>query len=435
VGLWIYWLGVPGVRPAEAIPGKWVAAGPGGFTITFYRSGDFERSWPPNKEENDTSNTDSGTWKLQGWTLILTINAKDSEPIDPREWRWNIQIHGDQLTYSPATDQRKEFTLRRAPSEPGQSFDVPNAPSFVGPSDRLQQTAVIPTLETPLPAGKSAVWCATLALAWQQMEKVLQNGPVVLEGAEEVSRALGGLPDVGLVPQDHYVTAGLVRDGILDRIRREVRARFPGATIRELPPVRPDHLLAYAYLQASVRYEFAFRDSDKPLPFKDSQGRVTPVKAFGIRKKDEDQGKPTFRGQVRILFRQGDEFAVDLSKNTRPYQVIVARMGRKASLRATLADLEERIARATRKKLDPDLGDGAILQVPNMNWRIEHRFRDLEGKALHNPALPPSSFLDWALQLAEFKLDRSGRNWCRKGSPRPGSTERSKKTSALIGPI
>jgi hypothetical protein len=336
------------------------------------------------------------------------VDTSDSEPIQHRKWQWEIGIQGDKLTYNSVADPHKQIVLRRMPPDPGQSFDLLNPPSFIGTSDRLQRTAVVPTLETPLPVGKSVIWCATLALAWQEMEKALHSGPVALEGAEDVGRALSSLPDVGLLPEDHYLAAGLVGDGILDRIRREMPARFPGVPIPDLPAAGPDHLLAYAYLQASVRYEFAFRDSEKPLQFHDSQGRVTPVKAFGIRKRDEHQGKPTFRGQVRILFREGDEFAVDLSQNTRPYQVVVARMERKATIRATLADLEERIARAPRKKLDPNLSDGAILLVPNMTWRVEHRFGHLEGRRLHNPALPANSLLEWAFQLIEFKLDRHG---------------------------
>jgi hypothetical protein len=396
------------MQPVEAIIGKWVPDDPKGFTITFYRSGEFERSWPPEEGEGGASHTDCGSWKLQGWTLFITVDTSDAEPIQHRKWRWEIGIQGDKLTYRPASDPQKQIVLRRIPLEPGQSFDLLNPPSFVGSSERLQRTTVVLTLDTPLPAGTSVIWCASLALAWQEMEKTLHSGPVALEGAEDVSRALGSLPDIGLLPEDHYLAAGFVKDGILDRIRREMPARFPGAPILDLPAADPDHLLAYAYLQASVRYEFAFRDSEKPLPFKDSQGRVTPVKAFGIRKKDADQGKPTFRGQVSILFREGEEFAVDLSQNTRPYQIVVARLGRKATLRAALADLEERIARATLKKLDPNLSDGAILLVPNMTWRVEHRFRHLEGKRLRNPTLPPGSLLDWAFQVIEFKLDRHG---------------------------
>jgi hypothetical protein len=252
------------------------------------------------------------------------------------------------------------------------------------------------------------IWCATLALAWQQLEKKVGNGPLGLEGAEQVADAWSRLPDMGLLPEHYYVAAGLHDAAFEDRLRRELRARFPRAPILDLPSSGPNRFLSYAHLEASIRYEFAFRESEQPLRFRDSQGRVTPVRAFGIREEDEDQGKKSFRGQVRVLFRQGDEFAVDLSRKSRPYQIILARMSRKATLKATWMDLQKRIARSRRKGQPTDLGDGAILLVPDMNWRIEHRFRELEGKRLRRPAAPPGAILDTALQLVQFQMDRRG---------------------------
>src|SRR5262245_33341852 len=46
-------------------------------------------------------------------------------------------------------------------------------PSFAGPSSDLQQTIIVPTLESPMPPGKSVIWCATLPMAWQELEKVI----------------------------------------------------------------------------------------------------------------------------------------------------------------------------------------------------------------------------------------------------------------------
>src|SRR5262249_45744947 len=151
----------------------------------------------------------------------------------------------------------------------------------------------------------------------------------------------------------------------------------PRASLPPEPPLNVPGFLALAHLEASIRYEYEFNDSGAPLQFKDSQGRVTPVWAFGIRAQDEDQGNDTFRDQVRVLFREGKEFAVDLSRKTQPYQIVIARMGRKATLQATLADLEKRVAGRPREGKATDLGAGAILLVPNMNWRIEHRFLEL----------------------------------------------------------
>src|SRR5262249_53566339 len=104
------------------------------------------------------------------------------------------------------------------------------------------------------------------------------------------------------------------------------------------------------------------------------------------------------------LFRKGDDFALDLSQSTRPYQIILARMGRKATLKETLADLEMKVANGPPSSF----GNGAILGVPNMDWHVEHHCKELEGKSLRNRALPPGSFIKEASQFVKFRIDRRG---------------------------
>jgi hypothetical protein len=49
------------------------------------------------------------------------------------------------------------------------------------------------------------------------------------------------------------------------------------------------------------------------------------------------------------------------------------------------------------------------LLVPNMSWRIEHHFQELEGtdKVFFNPPLQ-GLYLDTALQGIQFTMDRNG---------------------------
>jgi hypothetical protein len=404
---WPDWLGKPS---AEDLIGKWVPEDTKIATINIYRSGECELSWPSQgKDAPPEPETATGVWELKGRKLVLKVDSGSRRSFVPFGRSLQVSIWGNELTYQETKfDETVRIKFRRAPPEPDKSFDALNPPSFVGSSKGLQRTVVIPTLESLLPAGKSAIWCATLALAWQEAERQLGTEPIVLAGGGDLSRAPSSLPDVGLLPEHHYLAAGFTQDGIVERIRREMAARFPGAAAPDLAVDGPDRFVAYAYLQTSVRYEFAFSDSDKPLPFTNSQGGVTPIKAFGIRKKDEHMGKDSFRGQVRVLFREGNDFAVDLSKGTQLYQIVLARMERKATLQETLADLEKRVARALRKGPVLELGDGAVLLVPNMNWRIEHRFEEMQGKPMLHPALPPGSVLEMAYQLMQFKMERRG---------------------------
>lgn len=272
----------------------------------------------------------------------------------------------------------------------------PEAPaefSFASSSDALRETTIVPTLERAIPADKSAIWCATFPMAWQQLEKNILKKALRINGVEETCAELSGTPDARLDAGDYFVDAGFAEDDILGRIRRQLPKKFPNAPVDRLPELQPGAALAYARLEVALTYDFSFRHSDEPLSFKDSQSRATPVHAFGIREKDKDQGEHSFREQVLVLFRAKGEFALDLSRSTKPYQIILAKMARQANLKKTLDELNQRIAESAPKHLS----SAAVVLVPSMNWKLEHRFRELE-----------KSLIESAFQSIQFKMDRKG---------------------------
>ena len=55
--------------------------------------------------------------------------------------------------------------------------------AFNSDSDRLERTAFVPTLDTPIPDGKSAVWCASFQLAWDKLKEDVIKGPVEITNA------------------------------------------------------------------------------------------------------------------------------------------------------------------------------------------------------------------------------------------------------------
>jgi hypothetical protein len=66
--------------------------------------------------------------------------------------------------------------------------------TFDGPSTSLKQTIIVPTLDTPLPEGKSAIWCASFQLAWDRLKNDVAKGPVKMENAQAVADRLRSKP-------------------------------------------------------------------------------------------------------------------------------------------------------------------------------------------------------------------------------------------------
>ncbi len=290
------------------------------------------------------------------------------------------------------------------------------AASGTPPISHFEHTAVVPTLDTPLPDGESAVWCASFQLAWNRLKDDVTHGPVQLRGAEAVAERLNRaqVSEADLRPDDYFAAAGTGADGIRETVQGEMSRRFPDAA-PSAPQLPPAALSAYAFVSASAPWRFEFHDNPEALPFIDASGRRTPVRSFGILKSDEfqDTAGKFFRGQVALLWesegkgRTRDEYAVDLCRHSAPYQVVLARVSRKATLAETLDDLRLKMQQDPPAKDRLDEED--TLLVPTMHWRIEHHFKELEGtdKVLLNGPVP-GLYLASAVQAVQFRLDRRG---------------------------
>lgn len=290
-------------------------------------------------------------------------------------------------------------------------------PVRAAPSSQLPDTVVLATLDDQLPAAKNAIWCASFQLAWDRLKNDVVKAPVEIRGAEMPSGRLnaGTFQPGDLDPRDFYAAAGWAKDGIAARIREDMMRAFPdqGDPLLDAPTESsPGSAIAYAFLKAGVKFGIPYFEKRSSLMFKDRAGRETGVSSFGIRHED-DYGYFEMRKQVQPLYWLLDknhklvEFAVDLDRGSKPYQVIVARIDVKGTLAETIRDLES--------KFNPpdDYGKGfgpnEVLLVPNIHLDITHRFNELEGR--DKPLTTPgheSAFIDRAEQRIVFRLDRSG---------------------------
>lgn len=294
--------------------------------------------------------------------------------------------------------------------------------TFDGQSSSLEGTVIVPTLDTPVGSGKNVIWCSSFQLAWNEMRGFLGGGPLQIPGAEALAARLNSAPQSSddLDKKSYFITAGPVRSGIVERINSELQSRFstsPPAEF-ELDRLDPSDFLAYAYLTANVRFEVPFRENREEFIFEDSRGEKTGVKSFGVWKAYTPQERQSGR-QIRILYtRNSDpnnpfkgfsEFALDLSKDTEPYQIVLAIVELGPTLADTLDALNRKIAEYANRSSGSEFAHrfmGDRLVVPEMFWRIAHRFRELEDKHFVSKKLIGPVQL--AAQIIEFKLDRSG---------------------------
>lgn len=321
----------------------------------------------------------------------------------------------------PMSYAQTESGLNEGPSALGRRM------TFSGESRELERTRILLSLDSAIEPGKNAVWCASFLSAWKALQNDLAGEPVKLQGAEAYCEALNSAIDPGDdLPQTSYANVGWVQEGIIETIRKDIREMFPAKEPPSFPEIIPNSFLAYAYLEANVTFTLPYFQNRKPLVFTDSKGSKTEVSSFGIRHEDE-YAYFALRRQPKILYASPDrekfvrvkEFAVDLCLDSQPSQIVVARVSPEPTLSATLSKVELRISQtasgvASLKREHPDLkfhqptfGVNDVLLVPDMFWRISHRFAELVGRYFKNTKLEGQR-MDEAMQEIVFRLDRSG---------------------------
>ena len=293
---------------------------------------------------------------------------------------------------------------------------VPSAvPAFDGDSHLLKATDVVATLDTPIRAGKNAVWCASFLSAWKTLEADLAKGPISLQGSPLLAASLNAAADprAQIPPESLYVAAGWNQKGIIGQISDDLKRRFPAKATPTFPGILPDSFVAYAYLEVSLKFSIPYFQNRKPMVFSDRGGKKTELTSFGVRQED-DYAYFKLRGQPRILFRTVDddkfqltEGILDLDCTSQPNQIVLALTEPRASLAATLTAVEEQVASAKPVADSGNLGPNDVLLVPDIVWRISHRFAELEGREFTNTALKGQR-MDVAQQDIQFCLNRGG---------------------------
>jgi len=296
------------------------------------------------------------------------------------------------------------------------------AETFSGKSDSLNQTLIVPTLDSPCPKNKNAIWCSSFQLAWNQMKDDVIGEPIQVVEAEELANRLNSAEQstADLELRSFYAAAGRINQGIISRIKKDMAAKFPSHSVPDFSYIAayPKGLLAYSYLIANVPFEYPYRQVEDDFIFTDSNGIETNVGAFGIWGHETQYKR--IREQAEILYIHEDrnehnpehrykEFAVDLCKHSEPYQVVAAVVEPRGSLAQTLNYIHNQIAnfkQSDNYERIRFLDDVDVLMVPEMFWEIDHRFEELIGKIVAN-ANPSMPILE-AKQGIKFKLDRYG---------------------------
>lgn len=288
--------------------------------------------------------------------------------------------------------------------------------AFEGSSKNLKATVIQASMDQPLPAGKNAVWCGSFQEAWTRMKDDVIKAPIQIADRAELCGWMNnpGMTASDLPTNSYFSIAGKADDEMLAKIISEMARKFPNKKVTWQPPKEPFAFVAYAYLEAAVKFTQPLFDHEYPTDFTNSAGQPTSVSTFGFNRHDDDAAENSrIRQQIAVLHQatinaSGThtlfECVLDMDKNS-PTQIILALVPKQATLNKTL----EYVDQETQAYKGPKELEGNDLIIPNLNWKIDHEFDDIQGpkRVLLNRGWE-DYYVSEARQITSFRLDRSG---------------------------
>ena len=248
-------------------------------------------------------------------------------------------------------------------------------PDLRAAAEDLKRTVVVPTIEQPITQGTNVLWCVTFQLAWNELCALLGEDIHADNAHPMVARLNKETATADDLDEASYVAmAGLVADGIIERIQEALQEKFEGQANPELLPASeslPPHLpIAYAYLFKHLPFEWAFTRLRDPLEFGQTQ-----VASFGIEQYwGHQKNEVKMASQVAIFdYRSDDDFVIELKTRAEEDRLILAKVAPSRTLGETVAGVRQRVATSRATKIE----ESEDLTVPVLNFDILREYAEL----------------------------------------------------------
>jgi prepilin-type processing-associated H-X9-DG protein len=331
--------------------------------------------------------------------------------------------------YGSQPQDRFDSLLVHDPAPP-RGKKISKEPEAINSSD-LEQTSIVATIDCPMPEHKNVIWCSTFQMTWDKLKNDIIGEPVKVPQAAELASRLNQaeFSQGNLESESFYASVGIVKEGIIEQIQKEMKKRFPFEPVpifNELDVLpaydRANSIVSYSFLKTDIGFRYPFYTREDAFAFEDSNGQRTNVTSFCADTKATDPNEVLVREQVDILYyRYADqessaEYAVDLCRHTSPYQVVLALVPRKDNLSEIVAAVEQKISEFSQDpnyenlcKLRPASGNRPAdrLVVPDVLYILTHHFAELEGRVLGNEGWSTYRIFE-AMQVIDFALSRTG---------------------------
>ena len=273
-------------------------------------------------------------------------------------------------------------------------------------SKTLRSTIITPQLESEIKPGKNLIFCNTFQLAWNQLTDNIIKGDLHLSNEPPVVKILNKMRKIittkDLSEKYYLAMAGYGKDNIVNKINKAMQKKFGKEAWLLDEKLNPDDILAFAFLMKNLKFKAQFDDSERGMKFNSSD----VVKSFGIQKFNPGNEKMNeLSRQVEILHYNKDkkEYIVRLISESPDDELILARV----EPGKNLWDTVEKVDGAIKTSIPEKLKINDILQIPEIDFFIEHSYVELLSRHFTNKGFR-DYFISKAMQVTKFKLDKTG---------------------------
>lgn len=290
--------------------------------------------------------------------------------------------------------------------EPTHDSSFTNVNLLTAERGDLRKTTITPVLTEPIAEGRNVVWCGTFQLAWNEVRTLIGEDLHFLDEPSLVGALNAGKFSRENLDDDSYIAlAGFVRDGIFDKIKAALQAKFQGAASPHCLPAPwltpwPQDIVAYSYLFKHLQFPIPFERVDAGMLFMGKR-----VEAFGL-----PTDKPDYvqrYGNVLIHdYRSGDDFVIELKTKAEGDQLVLAKVTPGATLGATVAAVEKRLDANSPQTMTK----GDVLLAPKMNFDLTAEYAEFYDRPFRvkNPAVDSNLVIVSAMQNIRFQIDEKG---------------------------
>jgi hypothetical protein len=300
--------------------------------------------------------------------------------------------------------------------------DIAGPPVLKADGKDLKATVITASADAAITPGKNVLWCSTFQLVWNEGCRYA-GGDIHVEDEPPMvvalNKKLGDEKDVDV--GSCLVMSGMVKDGVVKKIRQELQRKFQGLADPDLlnkieSGLPPDGWVGYAYLFRALPFKYRFKRLTEPLEF-----GSTKLASFGLRKMGHERDDHRIASQVTILdYKNDDDFVLALQPEDKGERIVLAKIAPGETLQKTIETVRSRIDGSEfdpeKTKLPEDwerysqqsLESAESVVVPVLNFEVLQSYDALLGKTVSTPGRLQGMPIVLAMQSIRFRLDENG---------------------------